>query len=50
MNGLDRVDNNRGYVFSNVVSCCFKCNQMKGKLSVQEFLNHIIKVVDHGSC
>lgn len=35
--GLDRVDNNRGYEFDNVVSCCGECNRIKGsKLSKEE--------------
>lgn len=36
--GIDRVDNSRGYVFGNMVPCCWKCNQMKGKLSEEVFL------------
>ena len=27
---LDRMDNARGYVFDNLVVCCFKCNRGKG--------------------
>lgn len=29
--GLDRVDNNLGYLPSNVVPCCQACNHLKGK-------------------
>lgn len=43
-NGADRVDNNKGYVFSNCVSCCFKCNVAKNKLSKDEFLDHIKRI------
>lgn len=24
--GLDRLDNSKGYIFGNVVPCCFECN------------------------
>lgn len=35
--GLDRLDNSKGYEFSNVQSCCGHCNQIKGEiLSVEE--------------
>ena len=44
-NGLDRVNNQKGYLLGNIVPCCFKCNQMKGQLSLQEFYNHIYKII-----
>lgn len=28
-NGIDRVDNTKGYIKNNVVSCCSKCNTLK---------------------
>lgn len=39
MNGLDRKDNNIGYVTENCVSCCQFCNFAKYKFSESEFLN-----------
>ncbi len=39
-NGIDRVDNNIGYVSSNCVPCCKECNYMKWSLSIEDFLNH----------
>jgi len=38
--GIDRRDNLKGYTIKNAVSCCKKCNYMKGKLGEQDFLNH----------
>jgi len=29
--GLDRMDNDKGYEVGNVISCCMRCNRMKGK-------------------
>lgn len=39
-NGIDRVDNNLGYVPGNVVACCWRCNEMKKDMSQKEFLEH----------
>lgn len=36
--GIDRRDNNTGYLIQNCVPCCSKCNYLKGKKSVDEFL------------
>lgn len=48
-NGLDRVDNNKGYVVPNVVPCCKKCNWMKNTYSREEFIDHCKKIVEHTS-
>ena len=39
-NGLDRMDNTKGYTDDNAVSCCWLCNSMKSKLSSQKFIDH----------
>jgi len=36
-NGLDRVDNDKGYTMDNVVPCCRNCNRAKYKMTLQEF-------------
>lgn len=38
VNGIDRLNNERGYFSMNVVPCCSQCNRAKGTLSVEEFL------------
>lgn len=43
--GIDRVDNDVGYVLENCVPCCFRCNAWKGKLTTEEFLNHAKDIV-----
>jgi hypothetical protein len=48
-NGIDRVANELGYISDNVVPCCFKCNQMKGKLSNSDFFKHILKIIEYGT-
>lgn len=35
--GVDRVENDKGYIAENVVSCCWVCNRAKGRLSSAEF-------------
>lgn len=43
-NGIDRVDNTKGYSIDNCVPCCFMCNRAKNKLSVEEFFQWIERV------
>ena len=40
-NGIDRLDNNEGYLPSNVVTCCKICNRAKHSLTVVEFLEWV---------
>lgn len=40
-NGIDRWDNSLSYTWDNIVTCCFACNQMKGILSGDNFLQKI---------
>lgn len=42
--GIDRVDNNIGYLVENCVPCCMICNKMKINYSLEDFLNHIINI------
>lgn len=43
-NGLDRINNKRGYTTKNVVPCCFNCNSAKGILSQADFFDLIRKI------
>lgn len=40
-NGIDRVDNAKGYCKDNCVPCCRNCNKAKGTMSLVEFKNWI---------
>lgn len=44
VNGIDRVDNNRGYEKDNCVSCCHKCNRAKLNKSLEDFINWAIRL------
>ena len=46
-NGIDRIDNDLGYIPENVVSACGKCNLMKMQLSQKEFFSHINKIWEY---
>lgn len=43
-NGIDRVDNDIGYVESNSYPCCYDCNRMKHNMGEKEFLEHIERI------
>ena len=45
--GIDRIDNNKGYVLNNVVPCCSRCNFMKHVLNREEFFTHIKKILNN---
>jgi hypothetical protein len=46
-NGIDRVDNTKGYVEGNVAPCCGACNLMKGSRTRDEFIRHIMRISAH---
>ena len=46
-NGLDRVDNSKGYTLDNVVSCCGTCNRAKNSTPVTDFLNWVKRLARH---
>lgn len=41
LNGIDRIDNTKGYCKGNVVPCCKLCNFMKGTLDVDVFIDKV---------
>lgn len=49
-NGIDRVDNGKGYTYDNSVPCCRPCNFAKHSRTVDEFLSMCRRVVAiHGA-
>lgn len=46
-NGIDRVDNSKGYIIDNCVPCCKFCNIAKRDLSQKEFIRKILQTADH---
>lgn len=44
--GLDRVDNERGYIYDNLVSCCKFCNYAKKDSTTEVFLEYLERVTN----
>ena len=45
-NGIDRIDNSKGYTIENAVPCCGMCNHSKDVLSENDFLSWIKQVYE----
>ncbi|MFA5024073.1 MAG: hypothetical protein WC523_03915 [Patescibacteria group bacterium] len=46
-NGIDRKNNNKGYIKKNCAPCCWVCNKMKSTLGTREFLDHTRKIIKY---
>lgn len=46
---IDRVDSTKGYILSNCVPCCYRCNMMKQALTVEDFISHVKKIAAFNS-
>lgn len=46
-NGIDRVDNSRGYMIDNVVPCCGMCNYAKRDHPVGDFKEWARRLFEH---
>lgn len=44
-NGVDRIDNSKGYTLDNSIPCCKLCNHMKWNLSFDEWKKHIALIL-----
>lgn len=49
-NGIDRIDNDKGYYLDNVRTCCKLCNKMKSNLKEEDFYKHIKKIYKKVKC
>lgn len=49
-NGLDRVDNEKGYIFGNVVPCCLYCNVAKRERTLEDFVAWAHQLSNHLTC
>lgn len=46
-NGIDRVNNNLGYISGNCVPCCEICNKAKRTMPVSEFREWVVRIYSH---
>ena len=47
LNGIDRVDNDKGYTLDNVSPCCGECNFMKKNYDLEEFFEKMKKIYNN---
>jgi hypothetical protein len=43
-NGIDRIDNEKGYTKENIAPCCGECNYMKNKYDLNYFIEKLKKI------
>ena len=46
-NGIDRIDNDKGYIPGNIVTACSMCNYAKGVHAINEFKMWVERVYTH---
>lgn len=46
-NGIDRVDNNIGYIVDNCVPCCWTCNKSKSNRDYTEFISWLDRIAEY---
>jgi len=44
LNGIDRIDNNKGYMMDNVKPCCANCNYMKKNYILEDVFNKFMDI------
>lgn len=48
-NGIDRFDNSKGYISTNVKPCCTMCNMMKSGQIIEEFIDKVGAIAKYQS-
>jgi hypothetical protein len=43
-NGIDRINNEKGYIIGNVVPCCTDCNHAKSNRDIEEFRKWVKRI------
>jgi len=46
-NGIDRLDNTKGYTINNVVPCCGVCNLSKRAMTIEQFQEWLTRAYRH---
>lgn len=45
-NGIDRVDNIKGYILENIVPCCKTCNFAKRNMSKDDWKDWLVRIIN----
>jgi hypothetical protein len=45
--GIDRINNTKGYILSNCITCCKMCNMMKGENHPLAFLDKVSLIISY---
>lgn len=45
-NGIDRIDNNKGYIINNVQTMCIDCNRAKSNMTKNDFHDWINRIIE----
>lgn len=48
-NGIDRVDNSKGYTITNCRACCYPCNRLKHTSDVEQFITKCRLIAAHST-
>lgn len=46
LNGIDRLDNSKGYIEGNIKSCCWDCNGLKRQYSLEDLFEKMMKIYE----
>jgi hypothetical protein len=46
-NGIDRLDNSKGYTLKNSVPCCNTCNMMKNTMLEDDFIKKCARITEY---
>ena len=49
-NGIDRLDNTKGYILDNVNTCCGECNYMKKEFAIDDIMNKLMLIHQKHKC
>lgn len=48
-NGIDRIDNNVGYIIGNCAPACWHCNRSKGDMSFAEWSDYLERLASYNT-
>jgi len=46
-NGIDRIDNSKGYILDNIKTCCCECNYIKKDYQLNDIMNRLLLIYEN---